>query len=249
MLLSNTKILVSGCGITYSKQEVKTCVNILQLAGCSMVDVGGPAVSNQWIVNKTFLGFQQHPDIKTAIIQLTGLSKLDVEVDQERINELVRPDPLRNFVIDSDFQIKSKEQIGILGVWPSSVSDHHESKKQWRKWLFSPVLETEDLYCKLVLLDNYCQYHQIKLHVYQGYNIPWTAQQTFNLQNTIKNIDTCWYSEYFKSSHYQHHNHQNSNSVPCLGYQIELACIVGKSLPKIVQNKLTKFKSAHDSIR
>jgi hypothetical protein len=245
--LSNTKILINGCGMTYSKQKVKTWVNMLQLAGCFVVDVSGPAVSNQWIINKTLLGIEQHPDIKTVIIQLTGLAKLDVDVDQTRINELVKPDPLRNFVIDSDFEIKSKEQIGISGVWPSSVSDHHESKKQWRKWLFSPALEIEDLYCKLVLLENYCQHRQIKLHVYQGYDIPWTAQQTTNLQNIIKNIDSSWYPEYVKSSYYQQHNHLNGNPVPCLGFQIALACVVSQLLPEIVQNKLTKFKSTYDS--
>jgi len=246
MLLSNTKILVSGCGITYSKQQLKTWANILQLAGCHILDVGGPAVSNQWIVNKTFLALQQHIDIKTAIVQLTGLAKLDVDVDQERIDQLVTPDPLRNFIIDHDFQVKSQEQITGSGVWPSSFSSHHESKKQWRKWLFSPALEKEDLYCKLVLLDNYCQQHQIKLYVYQGYEISWTQSQTLNLQNIIENIDTCWYPEYVKSSHYQQHNHQNSNTVPCMGYQIELSCMVGKKLPEPVQNKLIKFKSTHD---
>lgn len=248
MLLSNTKILVSGCGITFSKQSVKTWPNILQMTGCSITDVSGPAVSNQWIVNKAFLGLQQNPDIKTAIVQLSSLGKLDVEVDQERINELVIPDPLRDFVIDHDFQVQSKEQIKNSGVWPSSVSEHHESKKQWRKWLFSPKLETEELYCKLILLDYYCQEHQIKLHVYQGYDIPWTIQQSSNLENIIKNIDSCWYTEYLESPHYQQSNYQDS-TVPGIGYQIELACIVGKTLPELVQNKLTKFKLAYERNR
>jgi hypothetical protein len=232
--------------MTYSKQQVKTWVNILQLVGCSILDVGGPAVSNGWIVNKVFLALQQHTDIKTAIVQLTTLDKLDVDVDQERINQLVMTDPLRNFIIDCDFQVKSQEQIIGPGVWPSSSSDHHESKKQWRKWLFSPELEKENLYCKLVLLNHYCQQHQIKLYVYQGYEISWSPLQILNLQNIIENTNACWYSEYINSPYYQQHNHQNSNLEPCIGYQVELACIVSKHLPEPVQNKLVKFKSSND---
>jgi hypothetical protein len=102
--LSDTKILVSGCGITYSKQKIKTWSNILQLTGCTIVDVGGPAVSNQWIINKTLLELQLQPDIKTAVVQLSSLGKLDVYVDQKRIDQLVIKDPLRNFIIDENFE-------------------------------------------------------------------------------------------------------------------------------------------------
>jgi len=245
MSLSDTKILVSGCGITFSNQKLKTWPNILQLAGCTVIDVGGPAVSNQWIINKTFLGLQKYPDIKTAIVQLTALRKLDVEVDQERINFLVKPDPLRNFIIDNDLQVKSGNQIENAGTWPSSGSTYHESKKHWDKWLFSPALEKEDLYCKLMLLNSYCQQHHIGLQVYQGYDIKWSEQQFLNLQKIIKNITSSWYSEYLISSYYQQHDEQNQNSVPCIGYQIELAEIVGKELSDNVEKKLKKFKSAH----
>lgn len=245
MSLSDTRILISGCGITFSNQKLKTWPNILQLAGCTVIDVGGPAVSNQWIINKTFLGLQQHSDIKTAIVQLTGLKKLDVEVDSERISVLVKPDPLRNFVIDNNLQVKSGDQIENAGIWPSSGSTHHESKKHWDKWLFSPELEKEDLYCKLMLLNSYCQQHHIELHVYQGYDITWSEQQFLNLQKIIKNITSSWYSEYLISSYYQQHDEQNLNSVPCIGYQIELAEIVGKELSCNVEKKLKKFKSAY----
>jgi hypothetical protein len=61
--LSDLKILVSGCGITYSKQKVQTWPNIFRLLGCTIVDVGGPAVSNQWIINKTFLELQDDVDL------------------------------------------------------------------------------------------------------------------------------------------------------------------------------------------
>jgi hypothetical protein len=246
MLLSDKKILVSGCGITFSRQQSKTWTNILQFAGCDIVDVGGPAVSNQWIVNKVFLGLQQYPDIKTAVIQLTSLKKLDVEVGPERINDLVKSDPLRNFIIDEKFQVTSADQINGSGIWPSSASDHHESKKQWYTWLCSPGLEKEDLYCKLLLLDAYCQQNYITLQVYQGYDIDWTAQQSMGLQNTIKNQALAWYSAYLKSPHYQNHNHEHQNTVPCIGYQIEIAQMVAKELPQHTQDKIAKFKLAYD---
>jgi hypothetical protein len=230
--------------MTFSNQELKTWPNILQLAGCTIIDVGGPAVSNQWVINKTFLGLQQQSDIKTVVVQLTGLGKLDVDANQERIDVLVKPDPLRNFIIDKNFQVKSLNQIDNAGTWPSSGSDHHESKKHWYKWLFSPDLEKEDLYCKLVLLDSYCQKHHIKLHVYQGYDIQWTDQQIFNLKNIIKNINSSFHSEYVKSIHFKKQNDQDS--ILCIGYQIEIAQIIGKELSPIVQDKLKKFKLAYE---
>lgn len=247
--MSNIKILVSGCGITYTKQHHKTWANILKLAGCEVVDVGGPAVSNQWIINKTFLELQKNNSIGIAFVQLTSLGKLDVEVGVDRIADLVKTDPLRNFVIDRDFQVLSDSQIGDWGIWPSSVGDHHESKKQWRRWLFSPILEKEDVYCKLVLLDNFCQERNIKLYVYHGYRIDWDGEQYTGLQHLIENIDDDFYSVYLKSLHYQNHDHHDQNSVPCLGYQLELAETVSKELPTDLQQKLLKFKSAYDRTR
>jgi hypothetical protein len=244
--LSDTKILVSGCGITYSKQKIKTWSNILQLTGCTIVDVGGPAVSNQWIINKTLLELQLQPDIKTAVVQLSSLGKLDVYVDQKRIDQLVIKDPLRNFIIDENFEVKTLDQIDTSGVWPSSWSNHHESKKQWYEWLSSPFLAKEDLYCKLILLNDYCQQRNIKLHVYQGYNISWNSQQIIELQNIIKNINSSFWSEYTQSLHYLKHD-DNQTSVPGMGYQIEIAQIIAKELPQSIQDKLCKFKSAYDT--
>jgi len=247
--LFDTKILVSGCGITYGRQKVKTWVNILELAGCKVLDASGPAVSNQWIINKAFVKLQQHDDIKTVILQLTNLGKLEVEVDQARITELVIPDPFRNFVIDKNFQVRSKNQIEDFGIWPSSVSNHHESKKHWYKWLFSPTLEAEDLYCKLMLLNSYCNQHNVKLCVYQGYDIDWTDQQYNQLQHMIKNIDNNFYTTYLHSLHYSNHDHTDHNSVPCLGYQFEIASLVSQELPLPVQEKVAKFKLAYDKTR
>jgi hypothetical protein len=249
MLLSGKNILVNGCGITYSKQKHKTWVNFLQFIGCDIIDASGPAVSNQWIINKTFLGLLEHPDIKTAVVQLTNLGKLDVEVDLEKIEHLVRPDPLRNFIIDFTNQVKSGDQIGDFGVWPSSVSTFHSSKQHWRKWLYSPGLEKEDLHCKLLLLDNFCKQNNIKLYVYQGYSIDWSSEQLIQLQHIIKNINSDFYSVYKKSCHYQSHDFVNQNSVPGIGYQLELAQLIGNELPQWVQEKLLKFKLAYDKSR
>jgi hypothetical protein len=245
MSLSDIKILVSGDGYTYTKSSHKTWANIFQLVGCKVVDVSGPGVSNQWIVNKTFLELQKNTGIDTAFVQLADLGKLDVEVDIDRINNLVKPDPLRNFVIDRDLQVLSDSQIGDWGIWPSSCSDCHESKKQWQKWLFSPALEKEDLYCKLVLLENFCKERNIKLCVYHGFYIDWNSEQRAGLQHMIRNIDDCITSAYQKSPHYQNHDHHHQNLIPCLGYQLELAQTIGKELPMDLQQKLLKFKLAY----
>jgi hypothetical protein len=232
--------------MTYSKQKNKTWVNFLKLVGCSIQDASGPAVSNQWIINKTFLALLQYPDIKIAFVQLTNLGKLDVQVNLEKIEQLVKSDPIRNFVIDHNNQIKSGDQIENSGIWPSSASVNHLSKQQWTKWLYSPELEKEDIYCKLLLLDNFCKQHSIKLNVYQGYDIDWSAEQTINLKHIIKNIDSDFYSVYKHSPHYKSHDFNNHNSVPCLEYQLELAQLFGKQLSPEIQKKLDKFKSAYD---
>lgn len=245
MSLSNTKILTSGCGITFSRQKVKTWVNILQLSGCDVTDVSGPAVSNQWIINKAFVKLVTDPTIKTVILQLTSLEKLDVEVDQERITELVRPDAIRNFVIDHDYEVKSHDQIESSGVWPSSRSIDHQSKLHWYKWLCSPGLEREDLYCKLLLLNFFCQQQNIALHVYQGYDVPWDTKQYQDLQRIIKNIDASFYTVYEKSQHYQDLGLQDS-TVPTLAFQIEIAHIVSQHLPTTVQHKVAKYKLMYE---
>ena len=232
--------------MTYSKQKHKTWVSFLKLVGCNILDASAPAVSNQWIFNKTFLALLQHPDIKIVFVQLTNLGKLDVQVDLEKIEQLVKSDPIRNFVIDYDNQIKSGDQIKNSGIWPSSTSVNHLSKQQWAKWLYSPELEKEDIYCKLLLLDNFCKQHGIKLNVYQGYDIDWSAEQMVDLQHMIKNIDSDFYSVYQRSPHYKSHDFNNHNSVPCLGYQLELAQLLGQQLPLGIQEKLDKFKSAYD---
>ena len=70
MLLSNKKVLVSGCGFSFGGQERKTWVNVLKSVGVNIVDVGGPAVSNQWILNQAFLKLLEDESINQVILQL-----------------------------------------------------------------------------------------------------------------------------------------------------------------------------------
>ncbi len=240
------KILVNGCGYTFSKQSRKTWANILSIAGADIIDISKPAVSNQWIINKTFLELCNNTDIKSVIVQLTSLGKLDVEVDLERINNLVKTDQIRNFVISYNNTICSHDQLTTAGIWPSSVSQDHESKKQYMKWLWSPGLETEDLFCKVMMLASYCKTKKIKLCVFQAYDIFWSESQKEQLTNIIQNINESFDHQYKKSLFYKEHDFSNANSVPNLKFQLEIASIISKYLDETVKKKLEKIKNTYD---
>lgn len=224
MSLLNKKLLISGCGLSYSGQERKTWVKIFKVLGIKLQDVGGPAVSNQWIINKALTELMNN-DYDKVIVQLTAIGKLDVEVDQERIEELVVNDSIRNFT--------------FKGIWPSSASEEHASKKLWARWLHSPTLEVEDLFCKLVLLKNFCDTKNIQLYLFQGYPIPWSEKQKDYLKNLIIDIDDWLYRAYPDSEHYQFHDH--SNSVPSLSYQIVLARYIAQKCGIDIENKIHKL--------
>jgi hypothetical protein len=224
MLLLNKKILTSGCGVSWSGQNKKTWVNILKTLGGNIEDVGGPAVSNQWVLDCAIDRITQSTDITHAIIQLTSLGKLDVEVDQERIDELVATDSLRNFTIQ--------------GVWPSSVSQEHQSKQLWNKWLSSPGLELQSVCCKLVLLSHWCLSHNIKLIVFQGYDLPWTNNQKSQLCGTLNFDVMAAVPEYQISDFYQWHDHAKQNTVPCLEFQFELAHRVSKQIDLVLYDRV-----------
>jgi hypothetical protein len=220
----NKRILVSGCGLSFSSQERKTWANIFKVAGINLTDVGGPAVSNQWILNKVILELWANR-YDTVIIQLTSLGKLDVEVNNERHAELVINDPIRNFVYQN--------------VWPSSVSDTHLSKQLYYKWLSSPNLETEDLVCKLLLLKHLCDHFDIDLYVFQGYSIWWNDKQKELLDSIIYDLDSDLYSAYPNSEHYQFHDH--TNTVPCLSYQFVLAKTIASVCYPEALDKINKM--------
>ena len=205
MSLLNKKFLISGCGLSFSGQERKTWTNIFKAAGLKITDVGGPAVSNQWILNKVILEVYNN-SYDSIIIQLTGLGKLDVELNEERRKELVEPDSIRNFTYKN--------------IWPSSSSNEHLSKKLYLDWLVSPTLEAEDIVCKLLLLKSLCETKNINLYVFHGYDIPWTGEQRQLIKHILSN-DSGLYNDYPESVHYQFHDH--TNTVPCLSYQFVLA--------------------------
>lgn len=225
--MSNKKLLVSGCGFSWSGQERKTWVNVLRSVGMNITDVGGPAVSNQWILNRAFEQLLAHR-FDHVVIQITSIGKLDVEILDDRFSVLVEPDTLRNFTVD--------------GVWPSSHSREHEAKALYQDLLASPGLETQDLYCKLILLDHWCETHKIKLTVLQAYEIPWTAEQHAGLSKIIHNINQPLYHEYRASEHYQLHDTANHNAVPCLEYHCELAQIVVQLVAPELSDRISKIQ-------
>lgn len=225
MYKCDKKLLVSGCGISFSGQQAKTWVNILSLAGVDIVDVGAPAVSNQWIINHAFLQLEADPTIQQAVLQLTALGKLDVEITDERVKTLVEPDPVRNFTVDD--------------VWPSSASLAHPSKQLWRQWLFSPKLEQQDVMCKLRLLKHWCNTHQVKLTVIQGYNMFWEEDQCSQVTSIIHDID------YNIIDHYQSTDWYVNNQeidVPVLGFQFDIAQAIAQEVDSDLADRVEKIR-------
>lgn len=222
MSQSKTKLLVSGCGITWTGQPARTWATILKLTGVEVIDVGGPAVSNQWIVNRAFMQLQQDPKIKHAIIQLTALGKLDVEVDVARELALVKSDSKRNFVVD--------------GVWPSSTSVEHPAKAAWRKLLFSPRLEQQDLEVKLTLLQAWCKANRVKLLIVQGYEMHWHNHDA--MSQLIDRIDWNIMSDYQQTNWYCA---DAENDVPVTEYQFELAIDLAKRILPDTTDKLQEI--------
>ena len=73
-----SKILTSGCGLSWSKQDRPTWVNVLKLCGVEIDDQAGPAISNQLILNNMIECVMKNY-YSQAICQLTGIKKLDIE--------------------------------------------------------------------------------------------------------------------------------------------------------------------------
>lgn len=232
MSQSDKKLLVSGCGITFSGQQAKTWVNILSLAGADIIDVSGPAVSNQWILNRAFLHMAGDSTIGQTVIQLTALNKLDVEINSERIATLVDPDPIRNFTVDD--------------VWPSSASTEHESKRLWQQWLSSPGLERQDIMCKLLMLKHWCDTHGIDLVVVQGYDLFWNDDQRAQLSAVITDIDRNIMDDYRATEWY---DRSQTIDVPVLGFQFELAAKLCQVTRPDLVDKIQKFRQDFDQRR
>lgn len=223
------KFLINGCGYTFwRKARYKTWAKIFALLPYPSNNLAIPAVSNQWIVDETFHALVDDPEISDVIIQLTSIGKLDVEISGER-QAMVDSDTLRNFTFN--------------GVWPSSHSQDHESKRYWKKYLWSPKLEIKELCAKIVMLDTWCKVNQKKFFCYQAYPIPWDDRQRQMLKHIIRNIDNDWDTIYRASDFYNNHDHSESNTVPCWDYQVEIARNVAED---IGLNITTLFKKSND---
>lgn len=232
MSLSNKKLLISGCGFSWGRQQRKTWVNVLRAIGVDVTDTGGPAVSNQWIINRAFMSMMgQHYD--HVIIQITSIGKLDVEIMDNRYQDLVSSDSLRSFTVDN--------------IWPSSHSTEHPSKSLYQKFLLSPGLETQDLFCKLIMLSDWCSTRGIGLTVLQAYHVPWTDQQRQGLAHLIDDMDMPLYKQYEESMHYQHHDHSNHNLVPCVEYHCDLAMRIATKITPEVMYRLTRIQETYRS--
>ena len=83
-----SKILISGCGMSWSSQERPTWVNVLKLCGVDIEDRAGPAISNQLILNKMLESVMDN-NYSQAICQLTSIKKLDVELINDERKALV----------------------------------------------------------------------------------------------------------------------------------------------------------------
>ena len=134
-----SNILTSGCGITFAQQGRPSWTKVLKVCGIDVIDAGGPAVSNEYILNNTIqhLNNLQSP-IDHVVCQLTGLGKLDIDVQgiaYEHRKLLPQTDNIRNFTWD--------------GLWPSSTSKISPIKKDYYKWIYSERLELQNIIIKL----------------------------------------------------------------------------------------------------
>ena len=202
-----SKILISGCGISWSKQERPTWVNVLELCGVDIDDQAGPAISNQLILNNMIESVMNN-DYVQAICQLTSTMKLDVELTNEQRKKVVEQDTIRNFTYNN--------------YWPSSSSAEHNSKKLYYEYLYSPTIEQSDIIYKWLLLKKLCNEKNIKLHTVLGYKIRWTNQK-YNLIDT--NHDYYIWNDYTLGQYYALHDHSvgEKNTVPNKYFHIHLA--------------------------
>jgi hypothetical protein len=226
------KILVNGCGLTFGNSNVKSWPKILSAVGVDVVNLSAPAVSNQWIMDRTAEYLFNDTDIDAVIVQLTNINKLDVQIDDQRFKELVESDSLRNFVWH--------------GVWPSSSSNEHISKQLYYQHLYSPELLTKELAIKCKMLEFWCRQHSIELYVYQGYAIPWTDSDLKLIEILIKNIELPWGDEYVTGEFYKFHNFESKNTVPCIEYFFHRAKDLANTLNLPVLDKLEILINAYN---
>ena len=222
-----SKILTSGCGISWSAQERPSWVKVLKICGLDIDDRGGPAISNQLILNK-MIEAVLHNNYSHAVCQLTSTGKLDVEITDQKREQLVSQDTIRNFKHGN--------------YWPSSDSDEHKSKKMYYEFLHSPTLEQKDIVYKWLLLKKICDEKSIKLHTILGYKINWRDGVDYKLIDT----DHAWsvYEDHTQGEYYRLHDHSlgTKNTVPNKHFMIYLADRINKEFLKFdIGHKLSRF--------
>tara|TARA_B100000683_G_C12393704_1_gene516625 strand:+ start:86 stop:763 length:678 start_codon:yes stop_codon:yes gene_type:complete len=216
----NQKILISGCGVSYGKNEIPTWVKVLKICGLDIKDLTGPGITNSLILN--LLVDELHKNNYTHVIcQLTNQKKLDVELNDNN-KVLMQQDSSRNYTFQN--------------YWPSSISTDHESKKMYYDYLYSPGIEEKDLIIKLLYLQELCIKQSIKLFIFEGMKIKWKDP----LHKKIKIYkDFVMLEDYKKSVHYAH----NEKTVtPNKFYQIEFAKKMNDIfLKQNIKDKLQRF--------
>lgn len=221
-----SKILISGCGLTWSKQERPTWVNVLKLCGVDIDDQAGPAISNQLILNNMIENVMDN-NYNQAVCQLTSTKKLDIELTNEQRKKVAEQDTIRNFTYKN--------------YWPSSISAEHDSKKLYYEYLHSPSIEESDIIYKWLLLKKLCDEKNIKLHTVLGYSIGW-GNQKYKLIDT--NHDYNIWNDYTQGEYWKLHDHSlgEKNTVPNKYFMIYLARKFNNDFLDLpIEEKLEKF--------
>ena len=221
-----SKILISGCGLSWSQQERPTWVKVLRICGVDIDDQAGPAISNQLILNNMIESVMDN-DYSQAVCQLTSRMKLDVELTNDKRKEVAGQDSIRNFTYKN--------------YWPSSHSEDHESKRLYYEYLHSPSMEESDIIYKWMLLKKLCNQKDIKLHTVLGYGISWKNKN-------YKVIDTdheyCIWNDYTTGEYWKSHDHSQGekNTVPNKHFHLHLARKFNREFLKLdIEDKLQKF--------
>ena len=218
-----SKILTSGCGITFPGER-PTWVNVLKICGLNVKDLSGPAISNTLILNQLITECNKNR-YDYVICQLTSKKKLDIELNDHN-KKYMDGDPLRNF--------------SYKGFWPSSVGADNDIKRMYYKYLYSPKLDEDDTILKLMLLQHICKQHQSELFIMQGYEMHWTNKMIKNINMDINFVIE---NDYKQSKFYSTHDFTNSNTVPNKLYQIHLAKYINQNFLQLygLNEKLEKF--------
>lgn len=231
-----SSILTSGCGITFLRQDRASWTKVLRVCGIDIIDAGGPAVSNEYILNKTIdtlcIWDQQ---IDHVVCQLTSLGKLEIDVsgtEYKHRQRLLQTDSMRNFTWE--------------GLWPSSVSKSSNIKKDYYKWCYSERLELQNIIVKLTLLDMLCRDKQIPLTVLQGYFIPWKNVRSESYMNMLDKInfdrDFVIYDYYKNNESYALHDFTNGNNLPNKQFAVHFAKKMNSEILHFdIEHKLNKF--------